>query len=198
MQHDFNPIHLLRAIRLIPSTEIDPLEKLILYTLLSCSNPQNDSWHTQESLAELTSTSKNTIIRKTKSLVQKKFIIIKIPPIYKRGSSNHYALNVDHIMFYCPSKSVPTESTDSTSNSSFNDHRYPQRDHTVPTERPDRYPQRDSKKQSEDTKEDACARDPLTGSALRVSPGKESYYVPDEIWAIFGRPPRTKNGQETH
>lgn len=191
MHHDFNSIHLLRAIRLIPSSEIDSLEKLILYTLLSCSNTENDSWHSQETLAELTSSCSRTIRRKTKLLVQKKYILVKSPTTYHRGASNHYSLNVDHIMFYFSPNKGDTEST-------FNQRRRtysPVKGDSVSGERRTHSP---TKIQREDTKEDACARDPFKGSPLRSTYGDDKPCpMPDHIREALNKL-WSKNRQDTH
>jgi hypothetical protein len=100
MKADFNILHLLWAIRNIPSTQLNPQEKLILYTMLSCANEYNDSWHGYDRLSELTSLGRTTVIKYIKTLAKKNYIILTRPPVYNRSSSNHYALNLDTILYY--------------------------------------------------------------------------------------------------
>lgn len=100
MKHDFNTLHLLWAIRDIPSKAIKSPEKVILYTFLSSTNYQNDLWYNQESLCEMTGLTRNTLKKHLASLEQKKFITIKKPSVHFRAASNHYSLNLEQIMFY--------------------------------------------------------------------------------------------------
>lgn len=108
MKHDFNTVHLLRSIRLIPSDQLNSQEKLILYTLLSCANEGNDSWNGHEKLVKLTGLGLTSIKKYTKSLDQKGFINITRPEKYYRKESNHYSLDVDKIMtYFIPNKESP-------------------------------------------------------------------------------------------
>lgn len=100
MKRDFNTVYLLRSIRFIPQNILNVQEKLILYTLLSCANADNDSWNGQQKLCELTGIKRTSIKKYMKSLEQKKFITVQRPVHYQRNETNHYALNVDNIMQY--------------------------------------------------------------------------------------------------
>lgn len=102
MKHDFNTLHLLWAIRNIPSNTLNSQEKIILFVLLSSTGSNNESWYSQSSLAEMCSLSESSIKRSLAKLVQKKFIDIKRPDQNHRIASNHYTLNIDQLMIYCP------------------------------------------------------------------------------------------------
>lgn len=101
MKHDFNTLHLLWAIRNIPSTSINSLEKLILFTFLSCTGNKNLLWHNQDTLQEMTCLTRTTLKKYLKSLMKKEFITINKPDSYFRTASNQYTLLVDKIMNYC-------------------------------------------------------------------------------------------------
>lgn len=100
MKHDFNTLHLLWAIRNIPSSLVNIQERMILMVLLSCAGTDNRSWHSQASLAEMCSLSETSIKKYIKTLVQKKFILIHNPTVYGRSICNHYELVIDHLMSF--------------------------------------------------------------------------------------------------
>ena len=108
MNYDYNPIHLLRAIRLISQNIVNAQEKLLLFILLSSANENNDSWNSHDKLVQLTGLGLTSVKKYLKSLKDKNLIIIKRPDNYFNKQSNHYSLNIDQIMFYF----IPNKSSD--------------------------------------------------------------------------------------
>jgi hypothetical protein len=96
---DFNVLHLLWAIRDIPSSVLNVQEKIILYTLLSCVNKDNICWHSQITLSKMCSLSETSVKKYTKTLSQKGFIKISMPAQYNRANSNQYSLIISNFSF---------------------------------------------------------------------------------------------------
>lgn len=184
MKHDFNTIHLFRSIRFIPENVLNAQEKLILYTLLSCANQDNDSWNGHEKLSELTGIGRSSIKKYMKSLEQKKFISIQRPVHYQRKETNHYALNVDNIMqYFIENKGSPDDPG----------HAYRGRHATGPgsPDDHDRGRQTTTKKQIEVTKEER-AREAASREALRGA----QKLTPEELYEKEKDLPPTQRSPE--
>lgn len=164
MRNNISMIEIMWAIRDIPSFKIDLYEKALLFFLNSFSQPEkNESWHSYESLAKISGMSKNTLIRRVKSLEQKKYISVKRVKNGCKNASNRYCLNYDLIFETSTYVSSATERP-------LYDLAVPQRDLSSATERLVVVPERDPKYKKKYKKEKekgktvgaACEAPPVT------------------------------------
>lgn len=122
MKGDFNTLHLLHAIREIPSDRITSTEKHVLTILLSCMNQSNDSWYKYDELAEFCSLSSKTVERTINILKAKNFIFVERPLVQGRGTPNHISINIDQVMIF---RKQPNKKKFSVINVQKGDFKYP-------------------------------------------------------------------------
>lgn len=171
MKNDFNTLHLLWAIRNIPSHAIKSAEKVILYTFLASTSQQNDLWYSQDSLCEMTGLSTNTLKKHIVSLEQKRFITVKKPDIHFRSASNHYSINIDQIMKFSKVEKVSEIDT-------LNGKKVSNFDGKVSNSDARRYQNLTPKKEREERKEE-CAGAHASVEAFASRRGGKMWY--DEI-----------------
>lgn len=107
MKQDFNTLHLLWAIRDIPKSDINGMEKSLLTILLSCSGASNVSWHSLTRIAKMSGFARSTVAKYLATLEQKQFIKVKHAIRPAQGNSNQYSLNNEKIMHYSSLATVP-------------------------------------------------------------------------------------------
>ena len=175
MNAKFNTLYLDWSIREMPKSQVNGYEKAILQFLRSASRTNNESWYSQESIAEKTCFSLNTIKRNLKTLKQKNLIKVTTPDKHGRGNSNRYELNIDLIMNFCPvetnHKGVPTEPL-SNNKGGLTELHYSSHRAT------ERGPDRAIKKENKERKEEGTSRAP---SEARESPSFCREYTPAEL-----------------
>ena len=172
MSTHFNTMNLLHSIREIPSDLITSTEKYILVILLSATNEDNLTWHSQDTIAFFAGMSERRVRDPIKSLAQKKFIFIEKPTTYGRKKTNKYSMNVEYILsFYVGKKTDKTSSFYTRKGdemSSFNEERGTKRpkkgDKTSGergTKRPIKIEREERKKEGSHAAPEEAAYDPL-------------------------------------